>query len=186
MAIITLHVGGHPAPFDAEAEHGPEHQDGHVVWNNRHRNSWNKIDQIGQEKTLPPAKPEERKQTNSFILNLTTGGSSVVFNKLSLPHLSAKYPKAKLPTRKPTLRLDWNKSTNQPSEHTKLNWKIKKVKKVKETRSWERSSFIFSPQRQTTSCLHCDTPNHPEKQKHKTLHSLLLKGISCKIHFFGC
>lgn len=38
-----------------------------------------------------------------------------------LPNLSATKPKVKLPTRKPTLRMDWYMSTNHPSEHARLN-----------------------------------------------------------------
>lgn len=61
MVVLTQNVCGHPASFDAEAEHGSEHQDGDVARNDSHRDSCDKIYHAGQEKTLNSAKPAEKR-----------------------------------------------------------------------------------------------------------------------------
>lgn len=101
------------------------------------------------------------------------------------PHLSAKYPNAKLPTRKPTLRMDWYMSTNQASEHTRLNWEQQekslqavsfydfspcftlemRSQIVKMCLKWTMLKKKISPLWLMTSCLHSHTPSHPNGHK---------------------
>lgn len=59
--IITQHIYGHPASFDAEAEDGPEHQDDDVVWYYSQTDSCYDVYHVGHEETLHSSKSTQRK-----------------------------------------------------------------------------------------------------------------------------
>lgn len=65
--IITQHVYGHPASFDAEAEDGPEHQDDDVVWYYSQTDSCYDVYHVGHEETLHSSKSTEKKQKQHVI-----------------------------------------------------------------------------------------------------------------------
>lgn len=59
---VTQNVAGHPAAFDREAEHRPEHQDGDVVWSHSQSEARDHVQYVGHEETELPAKPADRKR----------------------------------------------------------------------------------------------------------------------------
>lgn len=68
--IITQHVAGHPASFDGEAERGPEHQDGDVVWSHSQSEACDHIQYVGHQETELPAKPAHRKDGILFKIKV--------------------------------------------------------------------------------------------------------------------